>query len=203
MHVHWIWHNACLSVSVCVHCYMSVYIFATYVLPSVGISVYICYMFVYMFLSLLSVYSSVCLIYLALPVYRYVHVSYLVLRHVPIYFSMCVVHCASPILYITISYVPLHIYNSSPLKKITVYCQVQLQGFCFVVATTCRHQRRGAIICMGFEPGLSRSRDRHSTAEPRRLHTFIINLSVYRIPIIREHLLVITNWWIGSGRAFS
>ena len=100
------------------------------------------YMFVYMFLSLLPVYSSVCLIYRALPVYRYVHVSYRVLRHVPIYFSMCVVHCASPILYITISSVPLHIYNSSPLKKITVYCQVQLQGFCFVVATTCRHQRR-------------------------------------------------------------
>ena len=27
----------------------------------------------------------------------------------------------------------------------------------------------GAIICRGFEPGLSRSRVRHSTAEPRRL----------------------------------
>ena len=28
----------------------------------------------------------------------------------------------------------------------------------------------GAIICRGFEPGLSRSRVRHSTAEPRHLH---------------------------------
>ena len=28
----------------------------------------------------------------------------------------------------------------------------------------------GAIICRGFEPGLSRSRVRHSAAEPRRLH---------------------------------
>ena len=31
----------------------------------------------------------------------------------------------------------------------------------------------GAIICRGFEPGLSRSRVRHSTAEPRRLHVIV------------------------------
>ena len=34
------------------------------------------------------------------------------------------------------------LFVSNAQYKITVYCQVQLQGFCFVVATTCRHQRR-------------------------------------------------------------
>ena len=40
----------------------------------------------------------------------------------------------------------------------------------FVLLSPQRVAINGAIICRGFEPGLSRSRVRHSTARPRLLH---------------------------------
>ena len=63
---------------------MSVYIFASYVRSSVGISVYIC-LSVRLYVGQSSVCHLLCL-----------------LGRVPIYFSLCVVHCANPILLIPI-----------------------------------------------------------------------------------------------------
>ena len=44
----------------------------------------------------------------------------------------------------------------------------------FVLLSPQRVAIDGAIICRGFEPGLSRSRVRHSTAEPRRLQPALV-----------------------------
>ena len=80
---------------------------------------------------------------------------------------------------IYINDIPDYIQNNSTVKRFaddTIICKCKSQFIAkynykdFVLLSPQRVAINGAIICRGFEPGLSRSRVRHSTALPRLLH---------------------------------
>ena len=76
----------------------------------------------------------------------------------------------SKILPIGLLYLKLGPYNIAKTCKCKSQFIAKYNYKDFVLLSPQRVAINGAIICRGFEPGFSRSRVRHSTAEPQRLH---------------------------------